>query len=464
MRNWILIFLSFFLYTCAEPTYETVDGILQVPENRENPNSRTLNLVYKVLKAKKPDSLKAPIVYLMGGPGGATLIMEEFWKNHPLRDNRDIVLMDQRGTGESEANCTNLGEDMFSVMQQDLDQEAEYQAVKELLSECKKTMNQKGVDLAGYSSKENAADFDDLRKTLGYKKWNLLGSSYGSRLGLTIMRDFPKNVRSAVLSAIVAPETDILDGSIQNFENSLFSVLERCNKNEACSARFPELKERLIMVLNKLNSEPLRFDYDDKPFVLNSQDALFILFVSLYDRNSISNIPLLIEAFEKGEMEHLKNVIKGVENLYDLVNWSMNYSLTAYEELLFYDHATFEQSLELSEFGVGLASYNSGLELLKNWHSFRATDLEDQPVISEIPTLLTSGGLDHVTPLKYAQETKKHLKNSYELVFINEARNHYTPCLFHIAEDFLNDPYQKPNTDCISKSNPIEWNLSNSIH
>ncbi|MFS4468880.1 alpha/beta fold hydrolase [Maribacter sp. 2210JD10-5] len=460
MRKCILIFFSLLLCNCSEPVYKTVDGILEVPENRENPNSRTLNLVYKVLKAKTLDSLKAPIVFLQGGPGASTLIMEEFWKNNPLRNNRDIILMDQRGTGESQANCVNLGKSMFNLMKQDVDGEGEYDALKKLLAECKKTMNQKGVDFAGYSSKENAADFEDLRKVLGYKEWNLFGSSYGSRLGLTIMRDYPKNIRSAVLSAIVAPETDFLEGSIQNFETSLFSVFERCNENKACNRKFPELKQRLIMVLKKLNSEPLRFDYDGKPFVLNSQDALFIIFVSLYNRYSIGNIPLLIEAFEKGEIEHLKNAIKSVEYLYNLVNWPMNYSLTAYEELPFNDHTTIERSLELSEFGIGLASYNSGLELLENWHSFRAPDSEDEPIISEIPTLMTSGGLDHVTPIKYAREAIEHLKNGYELIFLDEAHDHYNSCFFQIAEDFLNNPDQKPNTDCSNERNPIEWNLN----
>jgi hypothetical protein len=85
MRRWTLIIFSILLCTCLAPTYETVDGILKVPENRENPNSLTLNLVYKVLKVRKLDSLKAPILYLQGGPGAPTLVMEEFWKNHPLR-------------------------------------------------------------------------------------------------------------------------------------------------------------------------------------------------------------------------------------------------------------------------------------------------------------------------------------------------------------------------------------------
>ena len=287
-----------------------------------------------------------------------------------------------------------------------------------------------------------------------------MGGSYGSRLGLTIMRDHPNNIRSAVLSAIVAPETDYLDGSIENFENSLFSLLERCQQNKDCNKRYPKLKERLINVLIKFKTNPLRFDYDGKPFVLNTQDALFVVFVSLYDRYSIANIPLLIEAFESGETELIENTLKSVENLYNLVNWPMNFSLTAYEEFPFYNHKTIEQSFNQSELGVGLASYISGAELLKNWHSFRATNFEDQPVISEIPTLMTSGGLDHVTPIKYAKEAISHLKNGYELIFLDEPHHQYNSCFFEITEDFLNDPFNKPNMDCSLERNPIEWNLS----
>ncbi len=465
MRSWVLLIFVALLCACnTTPQYDTIDGILEVPENRQNPNSRTLKLVYKVLKAKKADSLKAPILYLEGGPGVATLIMEEFWKNHPLRNDRDIVLMDQRGTGESEANCTESGDAIFAIIRQDLDQKGEIKAMDSILSECKETIEQKGVDLAGYTSKENAADFEDLRKTLGYEKWNLLGASYGSRLGLTIMRDFPNSVRSSVLAAILAPETNLINGSIQNFENSFFSVLERCEKNERCNDRYPNLKERLLKTLKKMQTEPLRFDYEGKPFVLNAQDASLLIYVSLFDHHPIGNIPLLIEALENGETEPLRNAIKGIEYVYRLVNWPVNYSIMAYEELPLYNAAAKEKSLKQSIIvRFGHSSFISGAELMSNWHSFRATDFENQPVVSEIPTLMASGGLDHVTPISNAKEALKHLKNGYELIFPDEGHYLYYPCFFQITEDFLNDPFHKPNLDCSTNRNPIEWNLLNPI-
>ncbi len=464
MRLWMPLIYAALLCACnTAPKYETIDGILEVPENREKRDSRTLKLVYKILKAKDTNARKAPIVYLQGGPGGATLIMEEFWKNHPLRNDRDIVLMDQRGTGESEANCTEFSYASFDLLRQDLDHEGEIRALEAIMSECKESMGQQGVDLAGYSSKENAADFEDLRKTLGYDQWNLFGASYGTRLGLTIMRDFPNSVRSSVLAGILAPETNLINESTQNFENSFISVLERCEKNKSCNDRYPNLKERLLKVLKKLQTNPLHFEYEDKPLVLNSQDALFLLYVSLYNRLSIGNIPLLIEALENGETKPLRSAVKRVENLYNLVNWPMHYSITAYEELPFYDAVAMDKTLKEHEIGFEPTSVLSGIKALSDWHSYRATDLESQEVVSAIPTLMASGGLDHATPPRNAKEALKHLKNGYELLFSDESHDLYNPCFFQIAEEFLIDPSQKPNTDCSSIRNPIEWNLSNPI-
>ncbi|APQ17149.1 alpha/beta hydrolase [Maribacter hydrothermalis] len=461
------MFSIFFLilYACnPTPKYETIDGILEVPENRQNPDSRTLKLVYKILKAKKADSLKAPIVLLQGGPGGATITMEAFWENNPLRDDRDIVLMDQRGTGESQANCTDIGKAMFNILRQDLTQEGEIKALDSVFSECKKTMKKNRVDLAGYNSKENAADFEDLRIALGYDKWNLFGGSYGSRLGLTIMRDFPNSVRSSVLASILAPETNFFNATIRNLENSLFSVLELCDQNEDCNNQYPNLKNRLLKTLKKLQTEPLRLDYEDKAFVLNSQDALILLFMNLYDRNSISSIPLLINALEKGEPKPLKNAIKNIGDMYNFINWSMNYSVMVYEELPFYDAAALKKEVKQSTI-IEFDSISFALsdKLAANWHSFRATDFENQPVVSEIPTLIASGGLDHVTPPSNATEALKHLKNGYGILFPDEGHNIMNPCFLKIAKEFINNPSQKPNIDCSSIRKPIEWDLSPSF-
>ncbi|MBM1104931.1 alpha/beta hydrolase [Aurantibacter crassamenti] len=455
----ILIFVTLLNFSCAEPTYETIDGILEVPENRDKPNSRTLNLVYKVLKAKDTTTGKAPIVFLMGGPGGETLFTEEMWKNHPFRNERDIVLMDQRGTGASEANCAEFGEEMFEIMMQDLDQKEEERALDSIMGICMSTMHNNKVDLAGYNSRENAADFEDLRVALGYKKWNLYGASYGTRLGLTIMRDFPNSVRSAIFIGVFPPESQLFGELVGSFEKSLFEVLRRCEQNENCNNKYPNLKKRLLNTLKKLQSEPLHFDYNSKEFVLNRRDALLLIHQALYSRYSVAYMPKIIDALENEEPELFINALQRVEFIYKLINWPMNNSVMAYEELPFIDSLKVVKYMEESKLEFDITSFE-GFTSLSNLHPFRASSLENQPVVSEIPTLLISGGLDPVTPPSNAKRALKHLKNGYEVIFFDESHEMFNPCFLEIARDFLNIPSQKPNIECSSIRKPIEWSLN----
>ena len=460
MRPWTVLIMVVLFYACnTTPSNEVIAGILEVPENRLNPNSRTLKLAYKVLKAKKSDSLKAPILYLQGGPGASTLIMEEYWKNHPLREDRDIVLMDQRGTGASVANCIDMGKAIIEIARQDLNPKEELWALDSIFNQCKEAVNKKGVDLAGYTSQENAADFDALRKDLGYEQWNLLGASYGSRLGLTIMRDFPNSVRSSIFVGVFAPESQLSGETVIDFEKSLFEVLSRCEQNEKCNSRYPHLKNRLLNILKKLKEKPLRLDYHSKPFILNRRDALLLLHQSLYSRQSIVDIPQLIEAMEKGNSEPINSTLQRIEFLYNLINWPMNNSIMAYEELPFIDSLEIISAQEKSELGFDILTFE-GFNSLSDWHPFRAPVLENQPVISEIPTLMVSGGLDPVTPIRTANQALKHLKNGYGVLFPDESHDLANPCFLQITEEFLNNPFRKPNLDCSTTSQPLEWNLA----
>ncbi len=459
IRLWTVLILVVFFHSCNTTSpNEVIDGSLIVPENRLNPDSRTLKLSYKVLKAKKADSLKAPILYLQGGPGASTLIMEEYFKNHVLRNDRDIVLMDQRGTGASGANCIDMGKAIIAIARQDLGPKEEQLALDSIFNQCKEAVNQKGVDLAGYTSQENAADFEDLRKDLGYEQWNLFGASYGSRLGFTIMRDFPLSVRSSIFVGVFAPESQLSGETVLDFEKSLFEVLRRCEQSEKCNSRYPHLKNRLLKILKKLKYEPLHLEYDSQPFVLNRRDALLLLHHSLYSRQSIANIPKIIEAMEKGKLEPINNALQYIEFIYNLVNWPMNNSVMAYEELPFIDSLKIINAHGKSELRFDITTFE-GFNSLSDWHPFRASVLENQPVISDVPTLMVSGNLDPVTPISNSIEALKHLKNGYGVVFPDESHDLANPCFLKIAEDFLNNPFQKPDLDCSTIRQPIEWNL-----
>ena len=174
----------------------------------------------------------------------------------------------------------------------------------------------------------------------------------------------------------------------------------------------------------------------------------------------MGNIPLFIEALEIGKTEFISNLLKSFESMYQHLNLPMLYSVTSYEELPFYNSANTNSVITQSEFGFVYASYDSTVKLLADWHPYRASDIENQVVTSEIPTLMVSGGLDPATPHSNATEALKFLKNGYEVVFQDKSHVLLNPCSFQIAEDFINNPSQQPNTECSFVRNPIEWNLT----
>jgi pimeloyl-ACP methyl ester carboxylesterase len=421
-----------------------------------------MSLAYKVLKAKNKDSQKSPIVYLQGGPGGPTLIMENFWKNHPLRNDRDIILMDQRGTGLSEAVCVESGEDAISILRKNLNKEEEFLALTKLMEDCKNSLSQKDIDFSEFSSKEIAADFEDLRKELGYNTWNLFGGSYGSRLGLTLMRDYPNSVKSALLFSVFAPENNLLTDFSKSFEDSLFSALKRCEKDEACNTRYPNLKMRMLTVLRNLENEPLTIVFEEEKFILNARDAILIIKQMLYHRSPIAKIPKFIEALEDKNSEAIIAKLNDFIPIYRTINLPMSYSVIVYEELPFTDINEVDTFFK-TESKLGNEYYPYDLNSLKKWHPFRAPKSENQPVISSIPTLMVSGDLDPITPVHYATEALKNLENSFGVNFPDDSHALFNTCFFQMVEDFYNDPTQKPNSECTSIRKPIDWDLSPSL-
>ncbi len=474
MKKLLLFALFGLLFACKESPgqhsaeavfapYKSLEnteyGFLEVPENRDVKASRTIKLAYLVLKARNPNSGKEPILYLQGGPGGSTLFMANFWNDHELRSDRDIVLMDQRGTGASNAICTDLGDQLISILSKDLSAAGEHQELSKVIESCKENAEASGTDLSGYNSRENAADFEQLRQELGVTKWNVMGGSYGSRLGLTIMRDYPESVRSAILFSIFAPENDLYVNFISNFKQSLFRAFEKCGQEADCNARYPNLKERYFELLQKLETAPLSFEFRGESFVLNPQDVLLLTHQLLYQKNRIGFVPSFIEAMETGNEEVLNRALAPTVATSSLINIAMYLSVMTYEELPFNNSDAYAKDLQANpEFNTGPAFFNSDTRLMENWHSSRATAREDDAVVSDIPTLVMNGYLDPITPSSNARQMIESLENSYFFEFQNEGHSFFNPCFFQICRSFLDQPESQPQASCVEENPQIPWN------
>jgi pimeloyl-ACP methyl ester carboxylesterase len=168
-------------------------GYLVVPEDRSRPAGRTIRLMVAKHPARLPEKRPDPIIYLAGGPGDIGpleingLIAADF-----IRD-RDILVVSQRGTMLSEPALICAASDDFAreLLGLRFYSEATKRAHLAATEACHGELTATGADLSAYNSTESAADFADLRKVLGYAAWNVYGTSYGSYLAQTLIRDHP---------------------------------------------------------------------------------------------------------------------------------------------------------------------------------------------------------------------------------------------------------------------------------
>lgn len=390
-------------------------GTVPVFENRDTQTGRTIDLNVAVLPATGSSNIVQPdpLFLLAGGPGQAAV---EVYANvaylfEEVNRTRDIVLVDQRGTGDSNGFvCDNLTDDSLP---DDLPDEA---AVA-LLDDCREILTAQ-ADLTQYTTDRFIEDLEEVRVALGYDAINLYGASYGSRAALAYMRRHPEVIRSAVLDAVAGPDLVLFRDMPRDGQRALDLLFDRCAADEACHAAFPnvraeyeDLLARLeepqsISIAHPLTNEPLEFQM--------TRDRLSqYVFNILYSAELQSLLPLLIHhAHETGDFTPL--VIQALTVGQSAgVYPGLLYAVTCSEDAPLIDPEDAAAGQANTSFGSFAANFQA---ICATWPRAEvAADLR-QPLQSDIPTLLLSGGADPVTPPAYAATVAATLPNSRHLV------------------------------------------------
>lgn len=454
MRSLLLLFLTTCLfYECTSESTsssktEVTYGTIAVPENRKVEDSRTLELAYAVIPSTGNEK-KNPIVFLQGGPGGSSLVMVNFFSNSPLRKNHDIILFDARGTGRSSSFCEDTAGKFLGVMAKDLTMEEEYEETIALSNACKEYITKNAIDLAGYNSRENAADLEQLRMHLEIDQWILFGGSYGTRLGLTYLRDFG-NAEAAVFMGVFPPEIQMHESFMEGLHQSLDYMFKRCEEDATCADKYPDLRDEFVEIINDLNEQPLSTMYRGSKFVINSQDALLLIHQLLYQKPFIEQVPAFIMALKKGDQEVLSTGINRAAGTLSFINAAVYWSVQAYDEVGFNRPGAFQEALEKHEYlQPGPAFFAVDQRVLEQWHPYRADEIETQPVVTDTPILMVNGMFDPITPVSYPRSTLKHLPNALLVEFPNEGHSIFNPCFFELFEEFVKNDYKSIRSSCV---------------
>ncbi len=289
-------------------------GRIRVPENRSKPDGKTIELAFVVYPSSNPNP-GPPIFYLAGGPGGPGIGTCETWASGPdfrLLDHADVVALDQRGTGLSRPNLSEMPDfgyrlPLDRVVTRDDVIAAEKRATARMVEHFRRL----GVDLDAYNSEESADDVDAVREALGFDKIVVYGSSYGSHLGLAYLRRHPEHVARAVLSRVEGPNhTWKLPSQIQA---QMVELHERIAADPALSEAMPDFLGTVRGLLARLEKEPVTVTLDEGggdpiEVVCGPYDLQRGLTMLLANREGLAQAPMAIHPYTKGDWTTLAKV------------------------------------------------------------------------------------------------------------------------------------------------------------
>jgi pimeloyl-ACP methyl ester carboxylesterase len=408
-------------------------GTLSVFENRETKQGRKISLWITVLPAIRSGATD-PVVFLAGGPGqgAAQLARQIRGIFRKVQSSRDIILVDQRGTGKSNPlNCRSTANTLAQAMESD-------EVALDRLEECLKGYD---ADVRLYTTNIAMDDLDDVRAFLGYDKLNLYGGSYGTRAALVYLRRHGDHVRSMILDGVAPTDMRLPLFTSRDAQRALDKLLSDCESTPACNGRFPGLKTRVRTLLDRLERTPPRVRVAhprtaiEEEVQVDARVVAGILFSALYSPLTASIVPTLIEDAEHNDFQALFALgLSGGDDTN--MSLGMRFSVLCTEDA---DRVT-TVDVARETAGTVFGRYLLGPQIAacQRWPRGTVERTFYDPVISDVPALVLSGDIDPVTPPSWGESVVKHLKNGRHVVM--PATGHgviSTPCGLKLVQDFI---------------------------
>lgn len=430
-------------------------GAILVPENHNEPDGKKIQITYVVIKSKDSSSNAFPVIRFSGGPGGNSLLKNSInnMLDDPLRDERDIILFDQRGIGYSSA-LPDMSRGVFDIMSRDANEEEEMVLMTELLLHYKKKCEEQNIIPEYYNSIQSAKDIGMLFKHLGYEKYNIMGGSYGTRLGRIVQDMFPEYINSSTLDSPAPLSDDFLLSRLDSYSLAIGRIFDYCENDPNCNNQYPKLKDDYFEAIAILDKRPLEVSMSDSLKVfINAQDGIYLLRRLLYQGNSREKAPELIKAYLEGGGQVINDLLKNENQLTGRLNISMLLSVEKYEN--FYSENTAQvieqhyKKLPLIPAKLGFfdAFYQAG----NNWHK-ASLPIEDRIFQdSDIPTLIFVNQFDPATPPENGHLFMKKLSRG-TLLILDEGGHGGgdTNCKSQVIIEFMKDSNKNLDTSCLN--------------
>ena len=390
-------------------------GTFEVWEDREAETGRRIGLRVVVLPALSGDPLPDPVFFLAGGPGQAATELTEVVGPSFRRVNRDrdLVFVDQRGTGGSNPLTCELAEEAPDDALL-LDPMAEELLRAQALAQLEQCAAELDADPRLYTTPIAMDDLDEVRAALGYETINLWGGSYGTRAGLVFLRRHPDRVRTAILDGLAPVEMKLPLHMGRDAARALDLLLEDCAADPGCGAAYPDLADQFETLLATLADGPVRHTLSHpktgRPteVVVSRTSLASNVRAPLYSPDLASVLPLAISRAAAGDYGPLAAMGQNFAGDASL-NTGMFLSVICSEDVPSITSAERAEAEQEPFFGASLL--DSFEALCSVWPRGTLPDGYGDPVVSDRPVLLLSGRLDPVTPPRWADTVGRSLTN-----------------------------------------------------
>jgi pimeloyl-ACP methyl ester carboxylesterase len=455
------------------PALENADcGFLAVPEDRAEPDGRTIRLAVAIVPSESKNPRPDPVVYLTGGPGGSAIGAMQNVVNAGATRDRDLIVMDQRGTLYSQPSLTCPMIDRYNsrVVGLRYDAPSTGRAQTEATRKCRRSVVSKGADPADYNTTESAADFADLRQALGIEQWNVIGASYGTDLALTYMREHPAGIRSVTIDSVLPPSLATVGHAWTSAGQGMSRMFRACAIQPRCHSHYSPRRD-LGRIVRQLENHPITryvkpaLIPGDKPApgakkvkVVLDGGAFANYMINITGAGLGADVPALLHQFAQGHRHAVLASQAGTGGLHaGELSYGLQYGVVCSEWVPYApeDNVGRKGRLAFPKFPRSVLAqapqFPFRYEDCPVWNVPKAPVAQRQVTRSDIPTLVLAGSFDSLTSADSAQYAARTLPNSTYAeipgaghVVLNTSR-----CAGRVFVSFLRNP-SGPDTSCVA--------------
>ena len=423
------------------------------PLDPADPDGETITVFVAIVSALSLEPQRDPFVPIAGGPGQATSEFYAAYANafESIRQERDIVLVDQRGTGRSTRLDCEMDEEVVEGQV----------SIEESAEGARRCLESLPADPRFFTTSVAVEDLEAVRAALAYPQFNVYGISYGTRVAQHYLRRFPDSTRTVILDGVVPPQVALGPAIALEAQRALDAIFARCERNPGCNERFPEVGLTFARLTEALIEQPVSVELAD-PLTGQAQVLSFghnelagALRLLSYHPNTVALIPLLVHEAAAGNLEPLASQYLMVsESLSEALSIGMHNAVVCTEDAPFFDGERVErEALEATY--IGPVQLDALEAMCAVWPAGVMDGGLRTPVATDKPVLLLSGDADPITPPRFAELAAVEMRNRVLLVGTDQGHGQAArTCIPEIMADFIDaasvDAIDEADRECVA--------------